>query len=102
MDWYVEIMAWSEKQRAIGRAEIQRRLKLETAATCRRSFLKAAGICIVFLLLATLGAYRFQRSGFDGVFRSEGVIVFLFSVAGVILSILFLRQAYKVAAKGED
>jgi uncharacterized membrane protein YesL len=87
-------MIWSEAQKTAGRAEIQRRLKFETASTYRRSFFKAAGLGIAFLVLAVLGAQSFHP-GSNWVVRYEGIVTFCLGVAGLIFAVTLSYVGYK-------
>jgi hypothetical protein len=78
-------MGWSEQQRVAAKRELRRRLSFETAATYRRSFLKAAAQSAGCLLVGILGLSMY-RHGPDWVIRIQGLFALCLGGAGLLVT----------------
>jgi hypothetical protein len=84
---YLGPMAWTENQKALGRAELLRRRTSETAATYRKSFFKTAGVCIACLLTIVLGLSLLVKAT-EWITRSEAIFVTCIAAIGFAITVI--------------
>jgi membrane protein YdbS with pleckstrin-like domain len=78
-------MAWTEEQKAQGRAELLRRRTRETATTYRKTFFAAVSWCLVCLLTIVLAFVQLAKVP-DRMARSSIIYVVYIALIGLAVT----------------